>query len=177
MRQRVFISKMTDTDYEIIVRPSLRPLSFVLLGVPVVAFGTFGLAAVIAAISNVNADWSERLFFVGWAALGALLAAYFTFMILWRAIGKEVLDITSTELTIRYLLGKMQLKARVFDISKIQDMRRQKVKYTAKGHPFAHYAVFFNYGDREVHFGLRLPPEEIQLLLDGPLRLYAAGQV
>ena len=175
MRQRVSISRKTDTDYEITVRPSIRPLTFVLLGVPVVAFVIFGLTAALAAVLDVNSNWPERLFFVGWAALGMLLAAYFTFMILWRAIGREVLDIGPTELTIMYQLGQRELKVRVFDIPKVRNMRLQKLRYTAKSHPFAHHAIFFDYGDREIHFGLRLPPKEIQSLLDGPLRVFTTS--
>jgi hypothetical protein len=171
MRTRLAVFN-AETGSQLIIRPPIRPLTFSLLGIAVMALAGFALTAAVIAIVGRD-PFTDRLFLGLLSVASMALAIYFAFPLLWRAIGKEVIDIGPTNIRITEIVGSRQLRQQTYDSGRIRNMRLEKVKYVAKGHPFSHDAIFFDYDGHVVTFAWRLSRQEARGLLEGPLGRFA----
>lgn len=171
MRTRLTVLK-TDTGCQLIIRPPIRPLTFSLLVIAVIALAGFALTTAITAL--VGKDSFPDKIFLGLISVASMaLAIYFAFPLLWRAVGKEVVDISSENLRISEIVGRRQLRQQKYDSGRVRNMRLEKLRYVAKGHPFAYDAIFFDYDGHVVTFAWRISRQEARRLLDGPLNRFA----
>lgn len=167
MRARVEILQ-GESCCQLVIRPAIRLVSLGLSSVAALALASFALAAVGVAIFS-NDRVLDRLILAFMSAASISLATYAALTPVWQFFGKEVVDIGPSKLSITEMIGRRRVRSRTYDTRRVRNMHAGKVKYVAKGHPFAHAAILFDYDGSTVNFAWRLPDQEMRSLLDGPL--------
>ena len=167
MRARVEILQ-GESGCQLVIRPAIRLASLCLMGLSALALASFALTAAGVVIFG-NDRALDKLILAFMSAGSISLAFYFALSPVWQIFGKEVVDIGPSVLSITEMIGRRRVRSRTYDPRRVRNMRLGKAKYVAKGHPFAHKVVLFDYDGSTVNFAWRLSDQEMWSLLDGPL--------
>lgn len=141
------------------------------LGVWLAVFLFAGLMMTLQGVLNTpQTSWPPVFFLGGWMAGVVAVGLLWS----WNVVGKEVADVNSTSLTIRWALFGFSA-SREFDLAEIRELRAREHPTPLWFRPWpAPGSIAFDYGARTYRFGQALDEAEAKWIVEAIKKKFPA---